>query len=124
MGLSRTPLQQGAYTVIWSGADKKQPYLFCHRDPVRALPQPAPRLLGAGRDSQGIVLAALRASSSPLTVRQLESTTGVARQTCHAIIDRALRRRVVAAMGRRRETRRHYAQTYLSAEAALAAASA
>ena len=103
---------------MWCGADRVQPYLSCHRDPVRALPQSAPRKLGPGCDSQGIVLAALRASSHPVTVRQLEVLTGVPRETCRVILGRAVRRRVVVERGRRRETRRHYAQTYLASEVA------
>lgn len=124
MSLRRTPLFNEPYTVVWDGCDKTQPYLNCRRDAVRELPQPAPRRLGPGRDSQGIVLAALRAMREPATVRALSDATGVPRETCRVIVLRALRRRVVVEMGRRRETRRHYAQTYLSVEAASALAAA
>lgn len=98
------------YVVVWDGRGDNR-YLFVERDVVREPVQPEKRGV-ASRDIQGIVLAALRASTEPLSAYGLAVITGYHAKTCRVIMARAVHRGVAVRAGRRQETTRHYQQTW------------
>ena len=98
------------YTVVWNGLGHQR-YLSVERDTPRAPVQPEKR--GAGsRDMQGLVLAALRSATEPISAYALSQITGFGVKTCRVIMLRAVINGKAVKAGRRRETTRYYQQTW------------
>ena len=97
------------YTVVWNGVGDQR-YLSTERDTVRVA-VPLEKRGAEARDMQGIVLAALRTATVPLSAHTLSDMTGFGVKTCRVIMarhGRALR------AGRQREKTRHYQQTWVA----------
>ena len=96
------------YTVVWNNLGD-QPYLSVERDTPRAPVQPEKR--GAGsRDMQGLVLAALRSATEPISAYALSQITGFGVKTCRVIMLRAVVNSKAVKAGRRRDGPANYYQ--------------
>lgn len=96
------------YTVVWNGLGHQR-YLSVERDTPRAPVQPEKR--GAGsRDMQGLVLAALRLATEPISAHGLSQITGFGVKTCRVIMLRAVINGIAVKAGRRRDGPANYYQ--------------
>lgn len=100
------------YTVVWNGLGDQR-YLSVERDTPRAPIIPEKR--GAGsRDMQGLVLAALRLATEPMSAYALSVQTGFGIKTCRVIMARAVQHGRALRAGRKQERTRHYQQTWVA----------
>lgn len=100
------------YTVVWNGVGDQR-YLSTERDTVRVA-TPLEKRGAVARDMQGIVLAALRTATVPLSAHTLSDITGFGVKTCRVIMARAVQHGRALRAGRQREKTRHYQQTWVA----------